>query len=235
MAVAVNSTAAAAVSAGTTDLQWSLDNAAGTGIIIRTSVFNVDANAVSYGGVSLGAASAASGASSDGDRAAVYTRFDSIPTGTNTARVQFPSSEECVAHALTITGEHATNPLHDADAAVQNSSGTSITLPAMDGVADGMFFDCIAIFGRTVSAGASGQSIQYQEANGGAEDGAGGNLAGVASVALSYTWAGGARAAMAAVSIAPAAGGGGDQNRVRFPAQTSAMGVGGMLGGNRVN
>lgn len=59
-----------------------------------------------------------------------------------------------------------------------------------------------------------------------------------AGVSTTLTWTKGAtrQAAGSAVALKPSGGGGGgDVNRIRFPAQFSAMGVGGMLGGNRVN
>lgn len=40
---------------------------------------------------------------------------------------------------------------------------------------------------------------------------------------------------LSALSIKPTSGGGGAANRIRFPSQVSAMGAGGMLGGNRIN
>lgn len=55
-----------------------------------------------------------------------------------------------------------------------------------------------------------------------------------ASTVCSWTNATSASWVAAGVAIA-AAGGGGDVNRVRFPVEISGMGVGGMLGGNRVN
>lgn len=207
MPVAIDSSSAVSEGAASSRT-FALNNAAGTGVIVRVASFGRYPTGVTYAAEALNAGPQAT--STEDDRSTIWTLFTGVNTGNNNVVVTFASSTESVCWADSVTGEDGTTPIQDTETDTEGLSVTTTSMPAISGTDEGLVFDCLSWFGDRAMAAGLGQSQQFNENNTTAqESGAGSTKAGASSVTMVWTWTGGTRYAMTAVSIAPGAGGGG--------------------------
>lgn len=132
---------------------------------------------------------------------------------------------------ITATGGPTTGSVFSAVAKATGSTGTATVDVASS--ASEFVMDVTHSNGTTSHTYPAGQTERYNSGVAGDILSTSTEEPGSATTTMSCTVAGGGDWWIIAGSFANAAAGG--ANRIRFPAQTSAMGVGGMLGGNRIH
>lgn len=207
------------------------------GIAFGNTVSTSAVSSVFWNGIALTAVANSARVATDGAGSFLHTRLYGLiapATGTNTLSTQMTAAVKtlCPGFVAFIGSDQAT-----LFGTCTTSTGTGAN-GSCTGIGSAVGDICIAVL-CTLSSGAANHSFadnterwerDEQVIIGSGMNGA--TKAGAASVTMTAVNEAGAWA-ISAVTVKAAAAGGA-VNRVRFPAQTSAIGVGGMLGGSRM-
>lgn len=196
---------------------------------------------VTWAGVSMTPVASSSVEVADGTARHGVAQFRLVAPATGAQHLITTMSGACtpIVHGLqSFSGGHQTAPVGTAATNTGTGNGLTATV-TVSSAADEIVTGCCNLANSNTTADLTSADTQaWDNENKGSFDNTmnGEYKAGDTSTVLTWNKANTVKPwAATAVPVKPAGEAPATANRILFPAQTSAMGVGGMLGGNRVN